>query len=57
MPGLTELEVLKEIRKEDKVVKFIILTFNSLDYFKKAALEAGTDYSFNKADAFKNFQS
>jgi two-component system response regulator YesN len=53
MPGLTGLEVLNEIRKEDKIVKFIILTFYSADYYRQMAIHAGADYFFNKADDFE----
>ena len=33
MPGLSGLEVLNEIRKEDKTIKFIILTLYASDYY------------------------
>jgi DNA-binding NarL/FixJ family response regulator len=52
MPGLTGLEVLNEIRKENKTVKIIILTFYSTDYYRKMAIQAGADYFFNKVDDF-----
>jgi DNA-binding NarL/FixJ family response regulator len=52
MPGLSGLEVLTEIRKEDKTVKIIILTFYSSDYYRKIAIQAGADYFFNKVDDF-----
>jgi DNA-binding NarL/FixJ family response regulator len=52
MPGLTGLEVLSEIRKENKTVKIIILTFYSSDYYRKMAIQAGADYFFNKVDDF-----
>jgi DNA-binding NarL/FixJ family response regulator len=53
MPGLSGLEVLNEIRKEDKKLKFIILTFYSSDYHKQMAIQAGADYFFNKVDDFE----
>jgi DNA-binding NarL/FixJ family response regulator len=53
MPGLSGLEVLNEIRKEDKIVKFIILTFYSSDYHRQMAIQAGADYFFNKVDDFE----
>jgi len=53
MPGLTGLEVLNEIRKEDKKVNFIILTFYALDSFRQIALKAGADYFFSKVDDFE----
>lgn len=52
MPGLTGLEVLTEIRKEDKNVKFIILTFYSSDYHRQLAIKSGADYFFTKVDDF-----
>jgi two-component system, response regulator YesN len=53
MPGLTGLEVLSEIRKEDKLVKFIILTFYSSSYFRQLALQKGADFFFSKVDDFE----
>ena len=52
MPGLSGLEVVNEIRKEDKKVKIIILTFYSSEYFRNMAINAGADYFFNKVDDF-----
>jgi DNA-binding NarL/FixJ family response regulator len=53
MPGLTGLQVLTEIRKEDKILKFMILTFYSNDYHRQMAIKAGADYFFSKADDFE----
>lgn len=53
MPGLTGLQVLTEIRKEDKILKFIILTFHSSDYYRQMAIQAGADYFFSKVDDFE----
>jgi DNA-binding NarL/FixJ family response regulator len=53
MPGLTGLEVLTEIRKENKTIKIIILTFYSSDHYRKMAIQAGADYFFNKVDDFE----
>ena len=44
--------VLKEIRKEDKSLKFIILTFYAYDPYRKSAVKAGVDYFFSKVDDF-----
>jgi DNA-binding NarL/FixJ family response regulator len=52
MPGLSGLEVLKEIRKEDKTTKFIVLTLYSSDYYRQLAELAGADYFYSKADDF-----
>jgi len=54
MPGLNGLEVLKEIRKENKILKFIILTYYSLDNYRQVAMQAGADYFFSKVDDFEN---
>ena len=53
MPGISGLKVLKEIRKEDKTIKFIILTFYSSDYYQQVAIEAGVDYFFSKVNDFE----
>jgi DNA-binding NarL/FixJ family response regulator len=52
MPGQSGLEILKEIRKEDSVLKFIILTFHATDYYRKLAVNTGADYFFSKVDDF-----
>lgn len=57
MPGLSGLEVLSEIRKEDKILKFILLTLHSSDYNRLMALQAGSDYFFSKADDFEKVAS
>ncbi len=53
MPGLSGLEVLHEIRKEDSSVKFIILTFYSSDNYRKLAISSGADYFLSKVDDFE----
>lgn len=53
MPGLSGLEVLQKIRKEDTTIKIIILTFYSSDYYRHIALKSGADYFFNKVDEFQ----
>jgi len=53
MPGLSGLEVLHEIRKEDSTVKFMILTFYSSDNYRKLAISSGADYFFSKVDDFE----
>jgi len=53
MPGLSGLEVLTEIRKVDKTVKFIILTLYSSDFYKQMAIQSGVDYFFSKVDDFE----
>lgn len=53
MPGLSGLEVLHEIRKEDKNLKFIILTLFSTDNYRQFAIQAGADHFFSKVDQFE----
>ena len=53
MPGLSGLEVLKEFRKENKTVKFIILTFYSSDFYRRLAMQEGAEYFFSKVDDFE----
>jgi DNA-binding NarL/FixJ family response regulator len=53
MPGLSGLDVLKEIRKVDKMVKFIILTFYSSDSYRQMAIQEGTNYFFSKVEDFE----
>jgi two-component system response regulator YesN len=49
MPGLSGLEVLKEVRKINKTIIFIILTFYPSDYYRRLAI----DYFFSKVDDFE----
>ena len=53
MPGLSGLEVLKETRKENTTLKFIILTFYAFDPYRKSAMKFGADYFFSKTDDFE----
>lgn len=50
MPGLNGLEVISQFRKEDKTIQFIILTLFSSGHYRKAAIDAGADYFFNKIE-------
>jgi DNA-binding NarL/FixJ family response regulator len=52
MPGLSGLEVLTTIRKEDKTIKFIIFTFYASEYCRQLAIQLGADYFFSKVDEF-----
>ncbi len=52
MPGLSGMQVLREIRKENKILKFIILTLYSTNYLQQLAVKAGADYYFSKDDGF-----
>jgi DNA-binding NarL/FixJ family response regulator len=52
MPEMSGLEVVTEIRKENRDLKIIILTFYSSDRYRELAFKAGADYFFNKVDDF-----
>ncbi len=56
MPGQSGLEVLKEIRKGDNTLKFMILTFHATEYYRKLALNTGADYFFSKVDDFEKVE-
>jgi len=53
MPGLNGLQVLSEICKEGKNLKFIILTLYASRYYQKLAIHSGADYFFSKVDDFE----
>lgn len=53
MPGLSGLNVLSEIRKENKTIKIIILTLFSSDTYRQMAIQSDADYFFSKADDFE----
>ncbi len=57
MPGLNGLEVLKEIRKTNTSLKFILLTFYAFDSYRQAAKQAGADYFFSKSDDYENLKT
>lgn len=56
MPGLNGLEVITEIRKENKILKIVLLTFHAAAYYRDMAIEAGADYFFSKADEFEKLE-
>ena len=53
MPGMTGLDVLSAIRKENHTTTFIILTLYSSGYYRQQAIEGGADYFFSKEDDFE----
>jgi two-component system response regulator YesN len=53
MPGLSGLKVLEEIRKENKGVRFVILTFYSSVFYRQLAMQLGADHFFSKIDEFE----
>jgi two-component system response regulator (stage 0 sporulation protein A) len=54
MPGLNGLQVLSEIRKKDKKMVIMILTYYLTDDYRNKAVEYGADYVFSKVDDFEN---
>jgi DNA-binding NarL/FixJ family response regulator len=52
MPGLSGLEVLKETRKDNKTLQFIILTLHGTEYYRQQAIASGANYFFSKVDDF-----
>lgn len=56
MPGLSGLEVLKEIRKVNKTLQIIILTLYGSEYYRNQAIEAGVNYFFSKVDDFEKVE-
>jgi DNA-binding NarL/FixJ family response regulator len=52
MPGLNGLEVIHEIRKVNKTLKIIVLTFFAIESYKNLAIREGADYFFSKAEEF-----
>jgi DNA-binding NarL/FixJ family response regulator len=56
MPGYTGLEILHEIRKENKAIKIIILTLFSSEYYHEIAIKEGANYFFSKVDDFEKIR-
>lgn len=56
MPGLSGLEVVKETRKENKNLQFIILTLHGTEQYRQQAIEAGANYFFSKVDDFEKVE-
>lgn len=56
MPGLSGLEVLKEVRKNNSTIQIIILTFHATDSYRQTAMELGADYFFSKSDEFEKVE-
>jgi DNA-binding NarL/FixJ family response regulator len=53
MPGMSGIDVVTEIRKTNRDMKIIILTFYSSARYNDLAMKAGADYFFNKVDDFE----
>jgi two-component system response regulator YesN len=56
MPGMSGLEVLKRIRKEGNLLRFIILTFHATDDYRQLAMDEGANYFFSKVDDFEKVE-
>ena len=48
--------LLNEVRKTNKNLKFIILTFYVLEQYKKIAIDSGVNYFLSKADDFDKIE-
>jgi DNA-binding NarL/FixJ family response regulator len=53
MPGLRGIDIIREIRKEDSEVKFMLLTFYAESHYRQQAINAGADYFFSKSEDFE----
>jgi len=53
MPGLRGIDVIREVRKDDREVKLMLLTFYADAYYRQQALNAGADYFFSKSEDFE----
>jgi len=53
LPGLSGLEVLEEIRKEDDDLKFILFSDYVSDYYLPSTRQTGNDFFFSKSDDFE----
>jgi len=53
MPGLTGLQVLAEVKKENHKTKFIVLTLFASNYYRRKAIRLGANYFFSKVDDFE----
>ncbi|MFZ4414814.1 MAG: response regulator transcription factor, partial [Bacteroidales bacterium] len=56
MPGLNGLEVLKTVRKNDRNIAIIILTFFATDNYRLACMLSGADYFFSKVYDFEKVE-
>jgi DNA-binding NarL/FixJ family response regulator len=56
MPGLSGLEVLKETRKVNKTIQFIILTLHGTEYYRQQAIASGANYFLSKVDDFEKIE-
>ena len=52
MPGMSGIEVLRELKKDDPSPVVIILTNYPYPQYKKECTEAGADYFLNKSTEF-----
>lgn len=53
MPGLKGIEVIREVRKEDRKIKMMLLTLYADTYYRQQAMNAGADYFFSKCEDFE----
>lgn len=53
MPGLRGIDVIREVRKVDRMIKLMLLTLYADTYYRQQALNAGADYFFSKSEDFE----
>ncbi len=56
MPGLKGVEVIRKIRKVDKEMKLILLTFYADAHYRELAMKAGADCFLSKSEDFEKIQ-
>jgi len=52
MPKMNGIEVINEVRKENKKVKIMVITFYNSELYRKLSLSSGSNYYFSKVDEF-----
>lgn len=53
MPGLTGLQVIDSVRKENHKSKFLVLTLYASKNYRKKAMKLGANYFLSKTDDFE----
>lgn len=53
MPGIKGIDVIREVRKNDKLIKLMLLTLYSDGYYKDKAIKAGANFFFSKSEDFE----
>ncbi len=53
MPGMKGIDVIKEVRKGNSMIQFMLLTFYTNAYYKSQALKVGANYFLSKSEDFE----